>query len=124
MQPVLDRHCVSCHSPKSPDAAAAKLDLTAADAYKKLLAYADGDLRKLAFERDRSIVGRDAGPPEQAVPPVDRRRGPPQRQLPAEDRQRLATWMDTYAHRIGHFDERQEQQLREFRERFSMLPPR
>ncbi len=58
VQPVLDRHCVSCHKPGVENAAAAAFDLTPAAAYKKLLEYADGDLRKLAFERDRSIAGQ------------------------------------------------------------------
>jgi hypothetical protein len=44
--------------------------------------------------------------------------------LTVADRERLATWMDTYAQRVGHFDEHQEQQLRQFRERLSMLPGR
>jgi hypothetical protein len=58
VQPVLDRHCVSCHKRGVENAVAAAFDLTPAAAYKNLLEYADGDLRKLAFERDRSFVGQ------------------------------------------------------------------
>ncbi len=57
VQPVLDRACVSCHKPGSEDIKASRFDLTASKAYDNLLAYGENDLRKLAFERDRSFVG-------------------------------------------------------------------
>lgn len=124
VQPVLEQHCVGCHNPKSPDPAGAKYDLSAAVAYKNLIEYADGDLRKLAFERDRSLVGQMPARNSKLYRLVTAGAGHRDVKLTAADRERLATWMDTYAQRVGHFDAHQEQQLRQFRERLSMLPGR
>ncbi len=57
VQPALDRLCVSCHKPDSTDAVAARFDLTPAKSYQSLLGYAGDDLKTLAFEKPRSIVG-------------------------------------------------------------------
>ena len=124
VQPVLERQCVNCHHPKSQDAAAAKFDLTAAAAYKSLLEYAGGDLRKLVFERDRSLVNEMPARQSKLYRLLTEGAGHREVQLTAEDRDRLTTWMDTYAHRLGHFDDRQEQELRALRERFTLLPAR
>lgn len=119
VQPVLDRHCVSCHKPGVENAAA--FDLTPAAAYKKLLEYADGDLRKLAFERDRSIAGEMPARKSKLYRLVTAPPGHYEVRLPEEDRRRLAVWMDTYAQQLGSFSETQEQQLRELRDKFSAL---
>ena len=58
VQPVLDKSCVSCHSPGSNDKHAAQFDLTAKNSYQSLMSFAEKDLEKLAFERDASIVGQ------------------------------------------------------------------
>ncbi len=60
VQPVLDRSCTSCHKPGSSNAEGARFDLTAAASYGNLLNFAGGDLRKLAFERDRSSPNQAA----------------------------------------------------------------
>ena len=57
VQPVLDRHCTSCHRTDGADVAAARFDLTAAKSYDVLMAYADKDLATLAFEKPRSVPG-------------------------------------------------------------------
>jgi hypothetical protein len=121
VQPVLDRHCVSCHKPGVENAAAAAFDLTPAAAYKKLLDYADGDLRKLAFERDRSFAGQMPARSSKLYRLVTAEPGHYEVRLPVEDRRRLAVWMDTYAQQAGSFSAEQEQQLRELREQFSAL---
>ena len=121
VQPVLDRHCVSCHKPGVENAAAAAFDLTPAAAYKKLLEYADGDLRKLAFERDRSIAGQMPARNSKLYRLLTAEPGHYEVRLPEEDRRRLAVWMDTYAQQSGSFSETQEQQLRELREKVSAL---
>ena len=118
---VLQAKCVACHRPDADDPAAAALDLTPTAAYQNLLEFAEGDLRKLAFERDRSYafdmparqsrLYRLLTGPE---PHYDVR-------LSAEDRRRLATWMDTYAQYSGSFSPQQEQQLRELRDRHAHL---
>ena len=103
------------------NATAAAFDLTPAAAYKKLLEYADGDLRKLAFERDRSIAGEMPARNSKLYRLVTAEPGHYEVRLPEEDRHRLAVWMDTYAQQAGSFSEAQEQQLRELREQFTAL---
>ncbi len=121
VQPVLDRHCVSCHKPGAENAAAAAFDLTPPAAYKKLMEYADGDLRKLAFERDRSIPGQMPARNSKLYRLLASDSPHYEVRLPDEDRRRLAVWMDTYAQQLGSFSEAQEQQLRELRDKFSAL---
>jgi hypothetical protein len=41
--------------------------------------------------------------------------------LDRDDLDRLATWMDVYAQRQGHYSERQEQDLIAFRKRVGFL---
>jgi hypothetical protein len=121
VQPVLDKHCVSCHRPGAEKAEAAALDLTAAAAYQKLLDCYGGDLQKLVFERDRSIVG---GMPAQNSKLYKLLTGEPRHydvKLSDDDRQRLVTWMDTYGQQAGSFSEQQERELLELREKFAAL---
>jgi len=117
VQPVLNRHCAVCHGPASTNATAlARLDLAPARAWSSLLGFADGDLKKWVFERDRSVPGQTPAansrlwrlltsePPHQGV------------RLDSESRRRLAVWMDTYAQQTGHYSPEQEQALARFRE--------
>lgn len=123
VQPVLDRHCVACHKPGVENAVAATFDLTPSSSYKKLLEYADGDLRKLAFERDRSFTGQMPARSSRLYRLLTAEPGHYDVRLPDEDRRRLAVWMDTYAHQTGSFSAEQEEQLREFRRRVSAVLP-
>jgi len=45
VQPVLDKHCVSCHSPQSADAMASAFDLTAQNSYTSLLSFGGGVIK-------------------------------------------------------------------------------
>ena len=45
VQPVLDRHCTSCHSPESRERLASGLDLTAKHSYHSLLTFGDGKVK-------------------------------------------------------------------------------
>ncbi|MEI7732609.1 MAG: hypothetical protein WCO56_23760 [Verrucomicrobiota bacterium] len=119
VQPVLDCQCVTCHQPGSQDAAAARLDLTPVKAYTSLLAFGGGDLKQQAFERDRSIVGRGTCANSKLWKLLTQDAGHYQVRLDADARQRLATWMDTYAHRVGHFSDQQERDLAALREAWS-----
>ena len=111
VQPVLDRHCVTCHKPGAQDARAARLDLTAPRAYETLLAFADEDLKKHAFERDRSLPNQVVAGRSRLWNLLTQPGGHGQVTLEADSLARLATWMDTYAQRQGHFSPEQEQQL-------------
>jgi hypothetical protein len=115
VQPLLERHCVRCHKPGSDDLKAAKIDLTAAKAYQTLLTFGGEDLKKKAFERDRSIPGECTAATSKLWALVAQDKGHEGAQLDAESRERLATWMDTYAHRQGFFSETQEKELRQLR---------
>jgi len=121
VQPVLDRQCTSCHNPDSGNAGAARFDLTAKNAYDNLMAFADRDLEKLAFEKDRSEVGH--GPARDSKLLALLWEDPTHKEivLGQDSLERLATWMDTYAQRQGHFSPEQESQLISFKERYLHL---
>jgi len=121
VQPVLDRLCVNCHRPGSGDAEAAKLDLTPAASYKSLLTFGNEDLKKAAFERDRSVAGRGTTATSKLWPLLNKEGGHRAVKLDADSRNRLVTWMDTYAQRVGHFSDAQEQELEKFRASLSGL---
>ncbi len=121
VQPVLDRQCVRCHKPGGEDAKAAKIDLTPAKAYQTLLTFGGEDLKKKAFERDRSLPGECTAANSKLWALVAHDKGHEGVVLDADSRERLATWMDTYAHRQGSFSETQERQLRQIRETWSDL---
>lgn len=116
VQPVLDRHCVGCHGPAGDNAKAAAFDLTAANSYDRLIAYADDDLKNLAFEKDQSLVGDCPARQSKLLALLNQDGGHEGVELDADSRARLITWMDTYAHRQGHFSDEQEQQLRALRD--------
>ncbi len=121
VQPVLERQCVRCHRPDSDDAKAAAPDLTAAKSYQSLLSYSGNDLQKLAFEKDRSVVGDCPARKSKLLALLTQGEGHHDVKLSDDDFDRLVTWMDTYAHRIGHFSDEQEQQLRQFRKQFATM---
>jgi hypothetical protein len=118
VQPVLDRHCTSCHSPTGESH---EYDLTGSKAHASLLAYANDDLRNLVFEKDYSLPGE--GPSLrskllQYLVTDDLHR---EIELNADERERLYTWMDTYGHTQGAFSPEQEAELIEFKNQYSFL---
>jgi hypothetical protein len=115
VQPVLDRQCVECHRADSQDVAAAKLELTPARAYATLLEFAGGDLKKQAFERDRSVPGQGTAANSKLWQLLTQTGGHGGAKLAANDLDRLVTWMDTYAQRVGHYNPEQEAKLAAFR---------
>ena len=121
VQPVLDRHCVSCHRPGAEDQRAARRDLTPAHAYQTLLGFGGEDLKKLAFERDRSVPGQTTARNSKLWTMLTQPGGHASVSLDADSRNRLATWMDTYAQRAGHFSEAQANALESLRHRLWAL---
>jgi hypothetical protein len=121
VQPVLDRHCVECHRTGGKDAEAAKLDLASTNAYQALLAFGDGDLKKQAFERDRSIPNQAVAANSKLWKLITQPGGHQNVKLDTDSLARLATWMDTYAQRLGSFSEQQERELMAFRRDLSPL---
>lgn len=121
VQPVLDKLCVSCHHPGSSDVAAAKLDLTAPKSYANLHEFGGKDLHKLAFEKDRSVVGDMPARKSKLLALFKGSEGHHNTRLDADSFNRLATWMDLYAQRQGHFSDQQEEQLRQLREKLAAV---
>lgn len=116
VQPVLDRHCVACHQPNGPEPDATRLPLTAEHAYATLIGFADGNLKKLAFERDRSYPNEGVAAHSRLWQMLTGASPHHEVDLDPDSRDRLATWLDTYAHRLGHFSPEQERELIALRE--------
>lgn len=121
VQPVLEKHCVSCHRPDGDDKKAARFDLTAAKSYDSLLGFSDKNLRQLTVERDRSIVGECPAQQSKLLAMLTEEKGHEGVRLDAESRERLIVWMDLYAQRQGHFSDQQETQLTQLREALAPL---
>jgi hypothetical protein len=121
VQPVLDRHCVSCHRPQSGNDKAAQLDLTSARAYDSLHGFSGGDLSKLAHERPRSIPGQCVAAKSKLLALLKDANGHEGVRLDAEGLTRLITWMDLYAQRQGSFSPAQDEQLLRLRETWSSM---
>ncbi len=120
VQPVLDKHCVGCHSPEGA-AKAPAFDLTSVNSYQNLISYAGDDLKNLAFEKDRSMVGDCPARKSKLLALLTEGDGHEGVRLDADSLDRLVTWMDTYAHRQGFFSQEQEEQLRELRRQWADL---
>jgi hypothetical protein len=121
VQPVLDKSCVSCHKSGSGDKHAADFDLTAKNSYQNLISFAEKDLEKLAFERDASIVGQSPAMQSKLFNLLRQPDGHRGVHLDDESFERLATWIDVYAQRLGSFSHEQEQELIEFRRNIRSL---
>jgi hypothetical protein len=122
VQPVLDKSCTSCHRPGSTDAKAAKLDLSdPVKSYQGLISFGGEDLKKLAFERDRSIVGECTAMKSKLYALLSAEKGHEGLRLDADGLGKLVLWMDLYAQRQGSFSERQEQELQKLRLQWSHL---
>ena len=121
VQPVLNGQCIQCHSPGSADVQAARFDLTERHAYQNLIAFADKDLEKLAFEKDRSEVGHGVARQSRLFALLSE--DPVHEEIPLDEDslERLITWMDTYAHRQGHFSPEQEEHLIAMKDRYRRL---
>lgn len=121
VQPVLDRHCVSCHRPGAKDQKAAAFDLTAEKSYDHLLSYADKDLWKLVHEKDRSEVGDCAARKSKLLTLLKAEAGHEGVRLDAGSVNRLVLWMDIYAHRQGHYSAEQAEKLAELKRQLSPI---
>jgi len=119
VQPVLKKHCTACHQPGGKDP---KFDLTAARSYDALLDYGKPSLRqhvRARYDEGRSVAGACASRKNPLWKFLEA--GHYDGKLTADDRRRLTTWMDTYGQRLGSFDEKQEQRLRQLRRRMAPM---
>lgn len=120
VQPVLDGHCVRCHSPGSDQPEAAAFDLSPRASYDSLLNYAGKNLHKLAFERDYSAVGDCVARQSKLLALIAEGRHY-EATLTDSDWERLITWMDVYAHRQGHYSNEQAEQIGALQRRWADL---
>jgi hypothetical protein len=114
VQPVLNARCVSCHNPQATNAVAAKFDLTPEKAYGTLVAFGKPSLQDLvaeAYRRGFSVAGEGIAQKSALLALLDAAQGHYDVRLDAGTRERLLTWMDTYAQRLGSFSEDQEREL-------------
>lgn len=124
VQPVLERRCVSCHRPGAADPAGARFDLTADRAYDTLIGYGKPSLKEqvwTAYRRGTSLENEGIAQRSALLTLLDAPAGHRDVRLDADDRERLLTWMDTYAQRLGHFDEQQERELLDLRRQSAAL---
>jgi len=122
VQPVLERHCVRCHSPQGKAEACKKADLTAAKSYDALYHYGKPSLFEVIrnpYRKGRSIPGQGAA--ATSVLLAHLRKGHQAVRLTPDDLDRLVTWMDCYGQRQGHFSPEQERALVGFRARCARL---
>jgi len=121
VQPVLDKSCVLCHSAGSGDKHAAQFDLTVENSYQNLISFAEKDLEKLAFEKDVSIVGQSPAVQSKLLALLRHPDGHRGIHLDDDSFERLATWIDVYAQKLGSFSEQQEQELIDLRRKFRSI---
>jgi hypothetical protein len=119
VQPVLERSCVNCHGPGKQ---AAQIDLTAGAAYETLVGYGHPSLREHVQTRYRdgfSIAGQGAAATSPLLALL--RKGHEGVRLSVADYERLVTWMDTYAQRLGSFSPQQEEELAILRRQWAAI---
>lgn len=119
VQPVLDKHCVSCHNPDSSDASARKTDLTPEKSYETLVDYGKPSLREYvhtSYKRGYSVVGDGPTLTSPVAALLFTPEGHKGVTLGPEEHERITTWLDVYGQRLGSYSEEQEQQLLALRE--------
>ena len=119
VQPVMDKHCTSCHAPGKEDE---KFDLTAEKSYDSLVDYGQPSLKSHVLTRYRqgySIPGACAARTSPLMKLLARRHY--EVNLTPDERDRLITWMDTYAQRLGSFSDDQNQRLRQLKARMAPM---
>ena len=115
VQPVLDKHCASCHRAGGE---AGKMDLAGAKSYDVLVNYGKPSLADHVKERwnsGRSVIAAGAAQSSVLLAYLQKDKVHQAVKLDGEAYERLVTWMDTYAQRLGHFSQQQEQDLAQFR---------
>ena len=118
VQPLLNAQCVSCHNPKSEDVQGAKFDLTPEHAYKSLTFSGRPSLNDLVLSAYRDGVSTEGHNPALQSPMLRLLTDPAGHhgvQLDGPSVERLVTWMDTYAQRVGTFSREQEEDLQRLR---------
>jgi hypothetical protein len=121
---MLETQCVGCHHPEATDPAAARLNLTAPNAYASLIGFGQPSLHDqvwTAYRRGHSVPGDGIAQCSALWALLD---GPQPHngvQLSADARERWLTWLDTYAQQLGSFSLEQEQELLALRDQSTAI---
>jgi hypothetical protein len=124
VQPVLEKHCVSCHHAGAEDLAAAKFDLTPAQSYGRLVSFGKPSLKDHVRQRyfdGRSVAGEGEARNSALLAYLKTDSRHQEIQLDKDSLNRLVTWMDTYAQRLGSFSDEQERELEELKNSIAYL---
>ena len=124
VQPVLAARCVGCHNPQATNALAGRFDLRPAKAYDTLVAFGRPSLQDQVWEgyrRGFSVPGDGVAQKSALLRWLDDHNRPCGLALDPDGRERLLTWMDTYAQRLGQFSDEQERALTELRQAYAAL---
>ncbi len=122
VQPVLDRHCIQCHNPQSEHKEAASIPLNTDESYDMLVNAGNPSLKDHVLSRyyeGRSTAGACVARSSALLAML--RNGHHDVQLTPTDWERLTTWMDVYAQRLGSFSDEQEETLLALRNRTGHL---
>jgi len=118
VQPVLDKYCVRCHSPKGKPEAAKKIVLTAPGAYDALVKHPRLHIASLVRRDYAAGYSRPGFGIARSCPLVAMlRKGHNGVKLDSDALARLAVWLDTYAQRQGYFSPEQARALEALRTR-------
>ncbi len=124
VQPVLDKNCISCHSEKGKEPDARKFNLTAKHSYESLTRYGKPSIYDHVWQRYRqgaSVEGKCSAATSQLLKKITAPNGHHDIKLDSDSMERLITWLDNYGQKLGSFDEKQEQQLIELKQKYKHL---
>jgi hypothetical protein len=128
IQPVLDKHCVSCHDPEHGQPEPARPDLTAKASYESLIKAGAPSLHDTVWKnylQSYSEENLGLAKSSSLMAMLTAPEGHNGVQLSSEELERFITWIDTYAQRLGAFSDEQERDLIALRERCApFLAPR
>ncbi len=116
VQPVLNVHCVRCHDSRGTNALARRIDLTAERSYETLVSFGKPSISeqvKEAYLRGTSVAGDGIAEKSRLVALLAP--GHQDVEIDGDGWDRLLTWLDTCAQRVGYFSEDQEDEIDEFR---------
>jgi hypothetical protein len=122
VQPVLNKHCTTCHSPMGKQDAVSKLDLTPEQSYLSLTKYGVPSLIDIVLEpykKGYSTEGQQPAANSPILKKITSAEGHNSVKLSTEDLSRLIVWMDTYGQSKGFYDEQQEEGLMELKDKWS-----
>lgn len=124
VMPVLETRCAGCHEPGKKGGGNLDLAGSADDVYERLVTYGKPSLRDhvmMRYREGRSTEGGCAAASSVLLAKLSDKEIHPELELADDEFDRLVTWMDTYAQRLGSFDEEQERELTQLRRQWAPM---